>query len=212
MRVFFSDYTPSQPWWAFAPLIFPLYFRLYSLPSWFPPAPHLLQTGSPEWRALVVAFTKQLLTSHFPISGAHYTDYQYCQSEHLPCFQCRRPTLIWPGGLRWCKDPALPGDGTGWQQEEKALQQGKKSSEGAGERHRYCRSRFLWWGHSRKSHQVSYLKKKKKRSWGGFRQRWRTGRKRDGARWWIKQKNMHSTLKWMPFKLNLHNDVSFLMI
>lgn len=128
MRVFFSDYTSSQPWWAFSPPIFPLYFRLYSLLSWFPPAPHLLQTASPEWRAPVVAFTKQLLTSHFPISGAHYTDYQYCQSEHPPCFQSRRPTLIWPGGLRWCKDPALPGDGTRWQQEEKALQLEKRAA------------------------------------------------------------------------------------
>lgn len=63
------------------------------------PVPHLLQVVSPEWKALLVAFTKQLLTSHFPIPGTHYTDYQYCQSEHPPCLQSRCPTLMWPAGL-----------------------------------------------------------------------------------------------------------------
>lgn len=115
MRFIFSDYTSCQP------SVSILSRYLYSLlPTVFTlsvlPVPHLLQKVSSEWRALVVAFVKQLLTSHFPIPCTHYTDYQYCQSEHPPRLQSRCPTLMWPGGLCWYTDPAFPWDGGRWRE------------------------------------------------------------------------------------------------
>lgn len=115
------------------------------------PVPHSFR--APEWRVLVVAFRKQLLTSHFPhpapITVIISTVTQ--SARRTPPVPLSHPSVAWRAAL--IDGSAVP---VRWREAEGggsskrklfSTSTGKKSSEAAGERNHYCCSLLVFfWG------------------------------------------------------------------